>query len=625
MAAINTKLLISPVQRVRSKSDTSGFRSKILRLTTASSVDGLEKTSLSNSDVVITGSQTPPLKGKGKLSSLGNIFKPWKWRKKKMSEKFQETSAVLERKISTRESREELIRRGVLREIPDQETSNRQTVPIRIEPVTEEIQVDFEMQDFKEGKKTSPTEDKKVKSSQPKKAASSKQVSQPSSSTPSSLLTSTARQKGFKDSSAGKKGNSGNPKVQKKPTKQPEHHEVPTTNSPKITPGPTPSSCLPEAEEAGDSVCKEPAESELLPSSLLRKQSAPEQPSPPELPANAPLDITAEEPPNGQSAVEENASFPPPSESSSNSCDQLQVEEVQDNGKETNRPQAEDKNISGRNESCSSSEEVEKSSGQVHQVFILTSSGVTLIPNKEQENKEKEVSDSESDGPVLYRDEEDEDDEYTSSSLANKIHRKDTLAIKLGNRPSKKELQDKNILPQTSEEKKQEIRQQLVRRLSKRPTPEQLEERNILKQKNKEEEQEAKQELKRSLSRKLSLRPTAAELVARRILRFHEYVEITDAKDYDRRADKPWTRLTPADKGIKDTPTVTCPMEMVGSEMSDLDVDKNSSPDLGRGDGAARWYGAACPEISIGSPAWSAEPLVSASSTKRRSAEPGRL
>ncbi|MGH0127971.1 UNVERIFIED_CONTAM: hypothetical protein FKN15_064381 [Acipenser sinensis] len=297
-----------------------------------------------------------------------------------------------------------------------------------------------------------------AKSSQPKKAASSKPVSQPSSSTPSSFSTTTARQKVSKDSSAGKKGNSGAPKVQKKPTKQPEHHEVPTTNSPKITPGPSPSSCLPEAEEAGDSVCKEPAESELLPSSLPSEQSAPQQPSPPPPPTNTPLDITAEEPPNGQPAVEKNASFPSPSVSSSNSSDQLQVEQVQDNGEETNGPQAEDKNISGGNESCSSSEEVEESSGQIHQVFIPTSSGVTLIPNKENE-----VNDSDSDGPVLYRDEEDKDDEYTSSSLANKIHRKDTLAIKLGNRPSKKELKDKNILPQTSEEKKQEIRQQLFR------------------------------------------------------------------------------------------------------------------------------------------------------------------
>ncbi|XP_041106675.1 phosphatase and actin regulator 2-like [Polyodon spathula] len=142
-------------------------QTSVSTLSQNASVDGLEKISLANSDVVIPGSQTPPLKRKGKLSSLGNIFKPWKWRKKKTSEKFQETSAVLERKISTRQSREELIRRGVLKEIPDQETSNGHTVPLSIEPVAEEIQVDIEIQDdSSEGKKTSPTdetEDKKGK------------------------------------------------------------------------------------------------------------------------------------------------------------------------------------------------------------------------------------------------------------------------------------------------------------------------------------------------------------------------------------------------------------------------------------------------------------------------------
>uniref|UniRef100_A0A8D0F7I1 Phosphatase and actin regulator n=1 Tax=Strix occidentalis caurina TaxID=311401 RepID=A0A8D0F7I1_STROC len=141
---------------------------------------------------------------------------------------------------------------------------------------------------------------------------------------------------------------------------------------------------------------------------------------------------------------------------------------------------------------------------------------------------------------------------FFHSSLASKICRRDTLAIKLGNRPSKKELEDKNILQRTSEEERQEIRHQigtkLVRRLSQRPTTEELEQRNILKQKNEEEEQEAKREIKRRLSRKLSLRPTVAELQARRILRFNEYVEVTDSPDYDRRADKPWARLTPADK-----------------------------------------------------------------------------
>lgn len=41
------------------------------------------------------GDTTPPPKRKGKFSTLGKIFKPWKWRKKKSSEQFQETSEGL--------------------------------------------------------------------------------------------------------------------------------------------------------------------------------------------------------------------------------------------------------------------------------------------------------------------------------------------------------------------------------------------------------------------------------------------------------------------------------------------------------------------------------------------------
>lgn len=46
----------------------------------------------------------------------------------------------------------------------------------------------------------------------------------------------------------------------------------------------------------------------------------------------------------------------------------------------------------------------------------------------------------------------------------------------------------------------------------------------------------------------LSFRPTIDELKERKIIRFNDYVEVTQANDYDRRADKPWTRLTPKDK-----------------------------------------------------------------------------
>ncbi|XP_057640822.1 phosphatase and actin regulator 4 isoform X3 [Chionomys nivalis] len=179
-----------------------------------------------------------------------------------------------------------------------------------------------------------------------------------------------------------------------------------------------------------------------------------------------------------------------------------------------------------------------------------TSGTPRLPPCLQEEGKE---SDSDSEGPVQYRDEEDEDDEDEShqSALANRVKRKDTLAMKLSSRPSEPEL-NMNSWPRKSKEEWNEIRHQigntLIRRLSQRPTAEELEQRNILQPKNEADRQAEKREIKRRLTRKLSQRPTVAELLARKILRFNEYVEVTDAQDYDRRADKPWTKLTPADK-----------------------------------------------------------------------------
>lgn len=52
-----------------------------------------------------------------------------------------------------------------------------------------------------------------------------------------------------------------------------------------------------------------------------------------------------------------------------------------------------------------------------------------------------------------------------SDSLASKIRRRDTLNIKLGNRPSKEELEEKNILPRSSETERHELRQQIGSKL----------------------------------------------------------------------------------------------------------------------------------------------------------------
>ncbi|XP_072306354.1 phosphatase and actin regulator 3a [Eucyclogobius newberryi] len=143
-------------------------------------------------------------------------------------------------------------------------------------------------------------------------------------------------------------------------------------------------------------------------------------------------------------------------------------------------------------------------------------------------------------------------DSVISGTLPRRL-RKELLTVKLRNRPSKQELEDRNIFPARSDQERQEIRQQiemkLAKRLSQRPNVEELESRNILKQRNDQTEQEERREIKQRLNRKLNQRPTVDELRDRKILiRFSDYVEVAKAQDYDRRADKPWTRLSAADK-----------------------------------------------------------------------------
>lgn len=109
-----------------------------------------------------------------------------------------------------------------------------------------------------------------------------------------------------------------------------------------------------------------------------------------------------------------------------------------------------------------------------------------------------------------------------------------------------------------------------MRSLSQRPTKIELQERNIItkEKKDRDEEREAMRVL---LERKLSRRPTVKELRDRRILmyvylwfvcntsfhhvtycflsrHFADYAEVMEVEEYDRRADKPWTRLRPEDK-----------------------------------------------------------------------------
>ncbi|KFQ11353.1 Phosphatase and actin regulator 2, partial [Haliaeetus albicilla] len=586
-------------------------------------VDGLDKASIANSDGPAPGSQTPPFKRKGKLSTIGKIFKPWKWRKKKTSDKFRETSAVLERKISTRQSREELIRRGVLKEMPEQdgdvtvnfETSNGHTIAIGEETIQEENVVKASgdngtlsekvsaLEGKKEDQKESTTDHcpeipaphapplpkpkpkskkaplppknaiaastttshksneaphakkkGKAPAKQPplpppkptshsanREAASSSHAKKPpvskSSSSPSPSSTS-SHPKGSKETSS-KSGTSGTPRGKKKPGKQSAPRTAPdgAAASPSGATANRLEAKAEKPEPEQPSIVISETEDADQPNKLIVPPPPTAAPPPPPLPPPFPAAAGPAGP----------GSDTKPLLQTEHSMDESLSSTALGSGPDASREDT---------KSLATKEDQEVEAPDQARSELVEEASDAAAPPESESGRESHSSDSDSDGPILYTDDDDDDDDddnaSAESSLASKIRRRDTLAIKLGNRPSKKELEDKNILQRTSEEERQEIRHQigtkLVRRLSQRPTTEELEQRNILKQKNEEEEQEAKREIKRRLSRKLSLRPTVAELQARRILRFNEYVEVTDSPDYDRRADKPWARLTPADK-----------------------------------------------------------------------------
>lgn len=83
----------------------------------SSSMNGLN--SKENTSPVVPNKELEVSKGTSssisKFSTLIRIFKPWKWRRRKKSDRFKETSRSLERRISMRASKEDLIQRGVLK------------------------------------------------------------------------------------------------------------------------------------------------------------------------------------------------------------------------------------------------------------------------------------------------------------------------------------------------------------------------------------------------------------------------------------------------------------------------------------------------------------------------------
>ncbi|XP_034516207.1 phosphatase and actin regulator 1 isoform X3 [Ailuropoda melanoleuca] len=469
----------------------------------ARDAEEVERLAAMRSDSLVPGTHTPPIRRRSKFANLGRIFKPWKWRKKK-SEKFKHTSAALERKISMRQSREELIKRGVLKEIYD-----------------------------KDGELSISNEDDSLENGQ---SLSSSQLSLPALSEmePVPMPRDPCSYEVLQPSDIMDGTDPG------APVKLP---CLPVKLSPPLPPkkvmicmpvgGPDLSLASYAAQKSGQQSGAQHHHT-VLPSQIQHQlQYGSLGPHLPSTTGSLPMH------PSGCRMIEE-----------LNKTLAMTMQRLES---------------SEQRVPCSTSYH---SSG-LHSGDGVTKAGPLGLPEIRQvptvviecdDNKENVPHESGyEDASCLYtreeEEEEDEDDDSSlyTTSLAMKVCRKDSLAIKLSNRPSKRELEEKNILPRQTDEERLELRQQigtkLTRRLSQRPTAEELEQRNILKPRNEQEEQEEKREIKRRLTRKLSQRPTVEELRERKILiRFSDYVEVADAQDYDRRADKPWTRLTAADK-----------------------------------------------------------------------------
>ncbi|TRY88996.1 hypothetical protein DNTS_032295 [Danionella cerebrum] len=439
--------------------------------------EGVERLAAMRSDSLVPGTHTPPIRRRSKLASLGRLFKPWKWRKKK-SDKFNQTSAVLERKMSMRQSREELIKRGVLKEVyekgliaPKPEDScsrvcqsdlDRQT---RISPVSEapdssaSVTVSFsEVQSSAESQAPPPVKPSQAPPPKPSQAPPPVKPLVVDSADITHVRSAPLKQP---------------PALPPKPYCRIPNHLTETLA--RLSPPLPPKKVM---------ICEPAATFPHKPHSYIHSHTYPH----PQQYATVPL------------------SLHPPSRI---------IEEL-------------NKTLALTMQRLESS-------------VLQAVPSVLMETEEEKENHQTPNTHSH----ITHS--------FSTCTLALRILRKDSLAIKLSNRPSKRELEDKNILPLMSDQERLESRAQigsrLTRRLSQRPSAEELEQRNILKPRNEQEELEEKRELKKRLSRKLSQRPTVEELrEARILLRFSDYVEVAEAQDYDRRADKPWTRLTAADK-----------------------------------------------------------------------------
>ncbi|XP_066480817.1 phosphatase and actin regulator 3 [Tiliqua scincoides] len=477
------------------------------------------------SDYLVSGIRTPPVRRNSKLATLGRIFKPWKWRKKK-NEKLKQTSAVLEKKTTTRQGRDELIKKGLL-EIMEQDSEGKTCTA--------------------DGATRAMLSDPSSPSCQALTSEETQQEHISAATNATSLGEELHSEELREDSakktpaSAAERENAGLPASEENPkallSESTESPQKPTERNPAQLPNPPPSLPIP------------PPKTISKVSKTAPGQAAPFQPSGQKV--SDPHLRGQHTTPTGSPHLAAVHLPLPPSRVIEELHRALATKHRQDSFHGRENKGSPKKRVDVRPSRTSSVEHSKEKDNSMSHSSDPENKRNSV--KESDENKENLIMNSEiKEDSVFYQDEEVLNDSIISGTLPRKC-KKELLAVKLRNRPSKQELEDRNIFPRRTDEERQEIRQQiemkLSKRLSQRPAVEELERRNILKQRNDQTEQEERREIKQRLTRKLNQRPTVDELRDRKILiRFSDYVEVAKAQDYDRRADKPWTRLSAADK-----------------------------------------------------------------------------
>ncbi|XP_026076569.1 phosphatase and actin regulator 3-like isoform X1 [Carassius auratus] len=485
------------VRRGRSHSDPSITDARVVY---TNSTDVMDQQRALHSGCLVSGVRTPPVRRNSKLASLGRIFKPWKWRKKK-NEKLRQGSTGLERRVPSRQSRDDLVRKGRAEAGMESGPVCGGSTEERGTPLLDESDGDEPMAPL-----ASNTDDL---GSDEDNLSSERDAAEMTETEGELEQSEDEEQPCVEASSRGASvGPAEAPECHEERKEQPPLREVHT----------------PPAKLAVKLLTRL--------GSLDSTPSNQSRPAPATLPRNFTLPKDALRgrfsTPTGSPYLGVMHPQLPPSCIIEELHRALATKHRQDSfhGKEMRgSPRRRSDGRLSRTASTENEPSTEKEA---------------------EENKENMRLDE------YYSDPDSWNESVISGTLPPRI-RKELLAVKLRNRPSKQELEDRNIFPVRSDQERQEIRQQiemkLAKRLSQRPAVEELESRNILKQRNDQTEQEERREIKQRLNRKLNQRPTVDELRDRKILiRFSDYVEVAKAQDYDRRADKPWTRLSAADK-----------------------------------------------------------------------------